>query len=432
MGCTNSKVASVAAVSSTRDLSGMDVPSNRKPIIKPKREAPSKPKAQPMAPIERTVARPKSSFAMAKPVVKTDDMNAAARPSSAVNSMTKPIAKANDNNAEPGPTRCVHSTSRRALKLSELSEQEKADVVRWRGFVYQGIPPPVLIALMVQEGLRGELFRLVLEPLNIVRLLTKAERDAISKFRRCLEPDGDGDGNVVLPPAPATVIHNMRMDLINPRLIPIIFDGYKPASCDARMNEVEAAAVRRYRAMLGRGMSRFEVARLTDREKADPRVVFLVFSNVPTRPVSVPAGHDTPAASTPNTACNENSMIGTITSISYIGVEPPPDIKGPVIKDGHCFGLRQACDDSNPTWSVHPDWDTPWHVCERRYSNHPEIVVRGTKHAYDEIERLILAGHEHERVHFDDKLRRSSSKQRSSELLFWSGHGLFSVRMLLP
>ena len=56
------------------------------------------------------------------------------------------------------------------------------------------------------------------------------------------------------------------------------------------------------------------------------------------------------------------------------------------------FGTRQARDPDRPTalqWTERPGWDTPTIVCERRFSHYPDLVVRGTNQAYDELKLRI-------------------------------------------
>ena len=200
-----------------------------------------------------------------------------------------------------------------------LSEQDKADVDRWRAIVAKGAPIPVVLALMAEEGMKKELIPRVFERVpespgtqrierapespgtqRIERApesqgrhditLSFQEMRAIAEFRAMLEPDEDGDR--VFPPA--IVVSTIRDKNLDPKLIPIVFKGYEPAECDAHISEDEIPAVRRYREMLAQGMSPVDLARVMNGEQAGERVVFLVFSEVPTPPPPASASAEQP------------------------------------------------------------------------------------------------------------------------------------------
>ena len=347
------------------------------------------------------------------------------------------------------PPKAIRSTQTQANVSppcqDALSAQDKADVERWKGFVAQGIPRPVLMTMMNQEGLKKALIPLVFEarPKMEQPTLTQRETAAVAMFKACLQPDEDGD--LIFPPA--IVVANMRNEKppLDPKLLPIIFQGYQPAECDARMTDSEKVALRRYRLKLSQGQTPYDVARLMDREKAEPRVTFLMFSEVPTPPPSTGAvvpSHTPRFAPTPQRPAvvpsqaprftpaperppgtgfqgphikTEYNDVGLVKSVAYVGVTPPPMITGPVTKGGIQFGLRQAREENASNWSVRPGWDNPYFVCDRRYSNYPNIVIRGTKIAYDEIERRVQAGPHDTHFYLGDKLARDLSDPNAQE-----------------
>jgi len=102
------------------------------------------------------------------------------------------------------------------------------------------------------------------------------------------------------------------------------------------------------------------------------------------------------------------------------------DKSAPVQEDGISFGFRQARDAQYSTWAVREGWDNPYKLCDRRFSNYPHMVVKGTNDAYKVLKRRIKAGSrgnggDYGPLYLGAKLARDPTNPKAKEFLVRPG-----------